>query len=116
MTTRESPSSFYVGLRKLSELMRLCSSVMSHQLTGIDGHSNQQWVASMLQYFLMCRISYSEEWTARSRVVRTDAVMQVSGRTGRSVVTSALDMAVLASTGSIREDVVMLVGSITTES
>jgi len=116
MTTRESPSSCNVGLRKLSELMRLCGSVMSHLLTGIDGFPNQQWVASMLQHFLISRIRCSEEWTARSRVVRTDPVMQVSGRTGRSVVTSALDMAVLASTGSIREDVVMLVGSTTTES
>ena len=42
--------------------------------------------------------------------------MQVSGRTERSVVTSALDMAVLASTGSIQEDVEMLVVSTTTES
>ena len=42
--------------------------------------------------------------------------MQVSGRTERSVVTSVLDMAVLASTGSIQEDAEMLVVSTTTES
>jgi hypothetical protein len=41
--------------------------------------------------------------------------MQVSGRTGRSVVMSALAMAVLASTGSIREVVEMPVASTTTE-
>ena len=41
--------------------------------------------------------------------------MQVSGRTERSVVTSVLDMAVLASTGSIQEDAEMPVVSTTIE-